>query len=180
MTGESVRSPTRLEPRHQRKAFWRFRPKTTTERHTLPADKGFLRGAVMFRSLFVVSAIAGAVGVAGLAPIAHDQSLLNPVSKPPPCDYINVDGQCIEAPDANGGNFTCCDGTHSHATHRNGACSHHGGICGGSGLQEADLRKVNGRAQDAEYGAVRAIGCHLYGTLRSQGPGVPGYIGEGR
>jgi hypothetical protein len=47
-----------------------------------------------------------------------------------PCDYVNVDGQCEQGPNQNPGNFKCCDGTNSHATHRNGACSHHGGICG--------------------------------------------------
>jgi hypothetical protein len=29
-----------------------------------------------------------------------------------------------------GGGFTCVDGTHSNAAHRQGACSHHGGIAG--------------------------------------------------
>lgn len=52
-----------------------------------------------------------------------------PVPNSPMCDYINIDNQCIEAPDGNPGNFHCCDGTWSHATHRNGACSHHLGIC---------------------------------------------------
>jgi hypothetical protein len=47
-----------------------------------------------------------------------------------PCDYVNVDGRCEQGPNQNPGNFKCCDGTNSHATHRNGACSHHGGICG--------------------------------------------------
>lgn len=60
-------------------------------------------------------------------------------------DYVNVDGQCEPGPDQNPGNFKCCDGTNSHAMHRNGACSHHGGICGGSGLQEASLSRTGTR-----------------------------------
>jgi hypothetical protein len=31
---------------------------------------------------------------------------------------------------SSGGGFTCVDGTHSSAAHRQGACSHHGGIAG--------------------------------------------------
>jgi hypothetical protein len=31
---------------------------------------------------------------------------------------------------SSGGGFTCADGTHSSAAHRQGACSHHGGIAG--------------------------------------------------
>jgi hypothetical protein len=29
---------------------------------------------------------------------------------------------------SSGGGFTCADGTHSNAAHRQGACSHHGGV----------------------------------------------------
>jgi hypothetical protein len=50
----------------------------------------------------------------------------------PSCDYVNVDGQCRPAPDQNPGegglDLPCRDGTMTHATHRNGACSHHGGL----------------------------------------------------
>lgn len=44
--------------------------------------------------------------------------------------YVNSDGQTICSPDYNsgGGGITCSDGTTSHSTHRQGACSHHGGI----------------------------------------------------
>jgi hypothetical protein len=31
---------------------------------------------------------------------------------------------------SSGGGFTCADGTHSNAAHRQGACSHHGGVVG--------------------------------------------------
>jgi hypothetical protein len=62
---------------------------------------------------------------------ADEYNFPSPIPSPP-CDYVNVDGQCEPWPDQNRGNFKCCDGTNSHATHRNGACSHHGGICGGS------------------------------------------------
>jgi hypothetical protein len=55
-----------------------------------------------------------------------------PVTAPPqsPCDYVNVDGQCKERPDTNpsGGTYTCSDGSISHSSHRQGACSHHGGV----------------------------------------------------
>jgi hypothetical protein len=33
-------------------------------------------------------------------------------------------------PASSGGGFTCADGTHSNAAHRQGACSHHGGVVG--------------------------------------------------
>lgn len=44
--------------------------------------------------------------------------------------YTNVDLQCIPRPDYSGGGITCADGTTSHATHTQGACSYHGGIGG--------------------------------------------------
>lgn len=49
----------------------------------------------------------------------------------PPGSEPNVDGICVERPDQNPGGATgrCCDGTESHATHRGGMCSHHGGVC---------------------------------------------------
>ncbi len=42
--------------------------------------------------------------------------------------YINSDGQSVCRPDLNHSNIQCSDGTYSHSTHRQGACSHHGGI----------------------------------------------------
>jgi hypothetical protein len=94
---------------------------------------------MLFRATFIATAtLAARVAVAGIgfAPPAHgdDHGSRSFVSAPP-CDYVNVEGQLIECPDPNPGNFSCCDGTNSHATHRNGACSHHGGICGGTGSQ---------------------------------------------
>jgi hypothetical protein len=71
-----------------------------------------------------------------------------PIPSAPACDYVNVDGQCEPGPNGDPGNFKCCDGANSHATHRNGACSHHGGICGGSGWQEDSLREVKIIHQD--------------------------------
>lgn len=46
--------------------------------------------------------------------------------------YRNSNGRCVHVPDGNSGGatFRCKDGTYSHAQHRQGACSRHGGIAG--------------------------------------------------
>jgi hypothetical protein len=45
--------------------------------------------------------------------------------------YQASSGDCVESPDqnANGAIGKCCDGTDTHAEHRSGACSSHGGVC---------------------------------------------------
>jgi hypothetical protein len=72
---------------------------------------------------------AAIVGASAMAILARPSPSSEMASKPSSCDYVNVDGQCVEAPDQDPGMIQCCDGSHSHATHRTGACSHHGGIC---------------------------------------------------
>jgi hypothetical protein len=95
------------------------------------------RAAVnIVRKSSIAFASAVIASLAFAAPVLADEHSSPSFISASPCDYVNVDGQCIEDPDQNPGSFTCCDGTHSHATHRNGACSHHGGICGGSGLPD--------------------------------------------
>lgn|SRR5882757_9771616 len=49
----------------------------------------------------------------------------------PPGTYRAKSGDCVERPDpnSNGAKGQCCDGTDTHAEHRTGACSHHGGVC---------------------------------------------------
>lgn len=44
--------------------------------------------------------------------------------------YTNVDGVSVQSPNSNSANATavCEDGTYSHAQHRQGTCSHHGGV----------------------------------------------------
>ena len=47
--------------------------------------------------------------------------------------YENSDGICIPRPDGSPTGIRCKDGTYSHATTRQGACSHHGGIADSTG-----------------------------------------------
>jgi hypothetical protein len=44
--------------------------------------------------------------------------------------YENVDGRCVERPDANakGATARCRDGTYSHSRHASGTCSGHHGV----------------------------------------------------
>jgi uncharacterized protein DUF3761 len=44
--------------------------------------------------------------------------------------YVNVDGRCVERPDANakGATARCRDGTYSHSKHASGTCSGHHGV----------------------------------------------------
>ena len=55
----------------------------------------------------------------------------SPYDDCPPGTYQNKNGDCVERPDSNrsGATGQCCDGTDTHAEHRTGACSRHGGIC---------------------------------------------------
>ncbi|WP_369830846.1 DUF3761 domain-containing protein [Mycobacterium sp. 1245852.3] len=57
---------------------------------------------------------------------------LAPAPLSPGCDYVNVDRECRPGPDhdqSKGGlDLPCRDGTYTHSTHRQGACSHHGGL----------------------------------------------------
>lgn len=68
----------------------------TTARHALPADEGFPQ-----------------VGI-------DDHSVVSPVSKPKPSDYVKVDDQCIEGPEEPD-DFRCSDATQSRTTHLNGS-----------------------------------------------------------
>jgi hypothetical protein len=50
--------------------------------------------------------------------------------------YRNVDGNCVQRPTAVavppvGATAQCADGTHSFSQHRQGTCSHHGGVATG-------------------------------------------------
>lgn len=47
--------------------------------------------------------------------------------------YQNSDGVCTPEPDSSPTGIRCKDGSYSHATHRQGACSNHGGIDESSG-----------------------------------------------
>ncbi|MGV9824161.1 DUF3761 domain-containing protein [Gordonia sp. NPDC003429] len=47
--------------------------------------------------------------------------------------YQNSDGGCTPIPDDTPSGIRCKDGTYSHATHRQGACSGHGGISESTG-----------------------------------------------
>ncbi len=63
---------------------------------------------------------------AGKLPISS-----GPYDDCPPGTYRAKSGDCVERPDSNRGGATgqCCDATDTHAEHRTGACSHHGGVC---------------------------------------------------
>jgi Protein of unknown function (DUF3761) len=63
---------------------------------------------------------------AGRLPISS-----GPYDDCPPGTYRAKSGDCVERPDSNssGAKGQCCDGTDTHAEHRTGACSHHGGVC---------------------------------------------------
>ncbi|OSC32574.1 hypothetical protein B8W69_00385 [Mycobacterium vulneris] len=71
-------------------------------------------------------------GVAGAALVATGVLWFAPAPLSPSCDYVNVDYQCRPGPNhdqSDGGiDLPCRDGTFTHSTHRQGACSHHGGL----------------------------------------------------
>ncbi|MGU3290942.1 DUF3761 domain-containing protein [Williamsia sp. M5A3_1d] len=52
--------------------------------------------------------------------------------------YENSRGSCIPEPNSTPSGIRCKDGTYSHATTRQGACSRHGGIDSGSGSGPTD------------------------------------------
>ncbi|MGO9152936.1 DUF3761 domain-containing protein [Mycobacterium sp.] len=89
----------------------------------------------MFRFLFMVAAIAGAVGVASTTTAVPPVTSPGWIAEPPyddcpPGQYRGSSGNCVPSPNSSDGNVTaiCRDGTHSHAEHATGACSHHGGV----------------------------------------------------
>ena len=111
-----------------------------------------MRGAIIIAAVFAIepmlrSALVGAAVVAaavGFAATANaDVGLVaglgiggvatspGPFRQCPAGTYKNSDGGCTERPDQNpnGAIGQCCDGTDTHAKHRNGACSGHGGVC---------------------------------------------------
>jgi hypothetical protein len=96
----------------------------------------------MFRAVFAGAAIAALAMGLPIAPNADvrfvaglgargSTTASGPYDDCPPGTYQNRDGDCVERPDSNRGGATgqCCDGTDTHAEHRTGACSHHGGVC---------------------------------------------------
>jgi hypothetical protein len=73
------------------------------------------------------------------ADAATQRKTQNPVISNPPvtgggiCSadyYRNVDGNCVHRPDSSpaGASAKCADGTYSYSQHRQGTCSHHGGV----------------------------------------------------
>jgi len=69
----------------------------------------------------LVVAIAGALIFLGTTYFgSHDSKPVEHSAKP-----------TVRRPDSNRGGATgqCCDGSDTHAEHRTGACSHHGGVC---------------------------------------------------
>ena len=97
--------------------------------------------------MFVRVAIltAAAVGAAAIVPAAAHAEVgffpglgvggsaisSGPYDDCPLGTYQNKNGDCVERPDSNrsGATGQCCDGTDTHAEHRTGACSRHGGVC---------------------------------------------------
>jgi hypothetical protein len=88
----------------------------------------------MFRNLFIAATIVGGVAAAAeglFLPVAPGSRVAEP-----PCDdcptgqYRAKSGDCVPSPNSSDGNVTaiCRDGSHSHAEHTTGACSHHGGV----------------------------------------------------
>jgi hypothetical protein len=89
----------------------------------------------------VATLIAAAVGAAAILPLSgYVMTGLGgggltissgPYDDCPPGTYRAKSGDCVERPDSNrgGAKGQCCDGTDTHAEHRTGACSHHGGVC---------------------------------------------------
>ena len=88
----------------------------------------------MFNSLVRVSAVAGGVAttVAGIVlPVTSASWIAEPpYDDCPTGQYRAKSGDCVPSPNSGDGNVTaiCRDGSHSHAEHATGACSHHGGV----------------------------------------------------
>jgi len=72
-----------------------------------------------------IGLVAAVLGAGGLA------NSYGPYDDCPNGMYKNKKGVCVESPDSNRGGATgqCCDGADTHAQHRTGACSSHGGVC---------------------------------------------------
>lgn len=93
----------------------------------------------MFRGILAAMAIAAAaIGLSGTAHAdvspgfgAAGLPTSGPYDECPSGTYENSNGDCVERPDSNrsGAIGKCCDGSDTHAKHRSGACSSHGGVC---------------------------------------------------
>jgi hypothetical protein len=88
----------------------------------------------MFNSLVRVSAIAGGVAATAVGvvpPVTSGSRIAEPPYDdcPPGC-YRARSGDCVPRPNTGDSAVTaiCQDGSHSHAEHATGACSHHGGV----------------------------------------------------
>jgi Protein of unknown function (DUF3761) len=90
----------------------------------------------MFRLLLIAVALAGIAGgmasaTGVVSPIVSPGSIAEPpYDDCPPGKYRARSGDCVPSPNSSDGNVTaiCRDGSHSHAEHTTGACSHHGGV----------------------------------------------------
>ena len=109
---------------------------------TATIPPGSYSGVKVFRAFVLGAAItAAAIGAASTA--SADVGLVAGVGKggvpASPLHFLECQkgsyqassGDCVESPDqnANGAIGKCCDGTDTHAEHRSGACSSHGGVC---------------------------------------------------
>ena len=88
----------------------------------------------MFRCLVIVPAIAGGVAATAVGMFVPVTSV-GRIADPPYDDcptgqYRARSGDCVPRPNSGDGDVTaiCRDGSHSHAEHATGACSHHGGV----------------------------------------------------
>jgi Protein of unknown function (DUF3761) len=77
----------------------------------------------MLRALLAAASIAAAIGLC--TPSA--------TASPNDCDYVNVDNQCVPAPEQSpsappGATAQCSDATWSYSKHHSGTCSGHGGV----------------------------------------------------
>lgn len=91
------------------------------------------------RRAIVATGFAGAIGVGVLTSQAYmgsPQAAADTVARHSVCGsryYENSDGVCTPRPDGSATGIRCKDGSFSHAAHRQGACSSHGGIDESSG-----------------------------------------------
>ncbi|MTE13784.1 DUF3761 domain-containing protein [Nocardia aurantiaca] len=72
-----------------------------------------------------IGASSALAGPAVAAPVLHAACAAS--------EYENVDGACVPRPEQaptapDGATAHCKDGTYSFSRHRNGTCSHHGGV----------------------------------------------------
>jgi hypothetical protein len=100
-------------------------------------------GPLLVRVATLIAAAVGAAAIGVASPAHADVGFMTglggggsttssgPYDDCPPGTYRAKSGDCVERPDSNRGGATgqCCDGTDTHAEHRTGACSHHGGVC---------------------------------------------------